>query len=175
MGKNKIENREHIIVPLDLFQSIGNQVICAIDTAMLLGAAVTIITVIEKEKLSLRPVYVRRLKELRLLLRDINIDCNSHLLTAQESVAEEILSFSVKFDSAMLLLATNNSMQANDLSIGSVARELIAKSGIPVQCVNANYACRKLVDESGNFIKAGSLSWFSLQDHLINNQYELEV
>ena len=175
LGRNRIVNRENIIVPLDLFKPIGSQVVCAIDTAMLLGAAVTVISVIEKEKLSLRPVYLKRLKEIRLVLRDIKIDCNSLLLTAQESVADEILSFSRKSDSAILLVQTNTSTKAKDPAIGSVASELILKSGIPVQCINPNFECRKLVDESGEFIKASSLSWFSLKDHLINNEQELEV
>ena len=175
IGRYKIVNRENIIVPLDVFKPIGSQVIFAIDTAMLLGAAVTVISVIEKEMLSLRPVYLKRLKEIRKLLRDIKIDCNSHLLTTRNTVPEEILSFSRKLDSAMILLMTSNEIKANGSSIGSVAKGIIAESELPVQCINPNCKSRNLSDKSGNFYKLDSWSWYSLKDHHIKNQQELET
>lgn len=173
IGRYIYANRENIIVPLDLSKPIGSQVICAIDTAILLGAAVTVIGVIENEMISLRPIYLKKLEEIRLLFRDINIDCNAHLLTTQNSVPQEILSFSRKLDSAMILMMTSNEMRANGASIGSVAREIIAKSEFPVQCINPKCKPRILLDKSRNFNKYNSLFLSSLNGKLINNQQEI--
>ena len=175
IGRFNMEARENIVVPLDVFKPIGNQIICAIDTAMLLGATVTVISVMELGKLSLRPVYLKRLQEIRQMLRGLNIDCDTHLLISEKSVAEEIVLFSRRLDSAMILLMTGYKNSANASSMGSVARGIIAMSELPVQCLNPNCTSRTLLYKSANFNTPISFSWFAMKDHLINNKQEFEA
>lgn len=175
VGKYETGNREHIIVPLDVFKPFGSQLTCAIYTALSLGATVTVISVIEKGMLDLQSDYLKKLKDIRLLIKDLHIDCNTQLLIARDSVPEEILSFSRKLDSAMILLMTANEMKSKGTSIGSVAREIIARSELPIQCINQNYKSGKHLEMARNGHKTDSLYLFSLKDHFSSTQEELET
>ena len=174
-GRHNTEHRTNIIVPLDIFKPIGSQIICAMDTANSLCAAVTLVTVIEKEKVRLRPEYLKRLNEVRLLLRDNHIHCNSHVLTARTTIPEDLLSFSRKVDSGMILLLTRNERRSRGSSISAITKEILMRSGLPVQCINPNYKSKNLPDKSEPNYKLNSLSWSPVKDHLINNQQELKT
>lgn len=174
-GRQNTENKTNIIVPLDIFKPIGSQIICAIDTANSLCAAVTVVSIIEKEKVSLRPEYLKRLNEVRLMLRDHHIHCNSHLLTGHSSIPEDLLSFSKKVDSGLILMLTSNERRSKVASISSITKEIFIKSELPVQFINPNYKSKNLPDKSEIHYKLNSLSWSSVKDHLINNQQELET
>ena len=174
-GPCKMENRTNIIVPLDVFKPIDSQVICAIDTANLLCATVSVITVIEKGKLGLRPVYLKRLNEVRGIFLDNHIQCNSHVLTANYSIPETILSFSRKVDSGLILMKTGNKIKPKASYISEITKEIFVKSELPVQCINPKYKSRHLSGTSEHGYNLNALSWSSVKDHLISNQQELEA
>jgi nucleotide-binding universal stress UspA family protein len=136
-----------VIVSLDLSQPVNTIIKCAIDSARLLDAGIILISVIEKERASFEPVYRTRLKEIRQLLRAHNIKCSSHLLFAQSSVHEEILAFSNRIDSTVILLITRLENESISANLGSTALEVIANSKVPVQCINPRYTPGFLIDD----------------------------
>ena len=152
MSENRIAEKDYVIVSLDISQPEDILVKCAIDTARLLHAGVVLISVIEKEKASFEPVYRAMLKEIRQILSAFNIKCNSHLLVAQSSVPQEILAYSNRIDSAVILLITRMENDKSSSNIDSSALEVISNSRMPVQCINPGYTSNLLIDELRNRI-----------------------
>ena len=159
MSENRIAEKDYVIVSLDISKPVDTLVKCAIDTARLLDAGVVLIGVIEKERASIEPVYRAMLKEIRQILIAHNIKCNSHLLFAQNSIPEEILSFANRIDSAVILLLTRLENDSSSSNIGSIALEVIANSKVPVQCINPRYTPSILIDELSRTNLPDSLSY----------------
>jgi nucleotide-binding universal stress UspA family protein len=147
LSENRFAEDHYLVVSLDLSEPLDTLVKCAIDTAQLLHAGVVLISVIEKERVSFEAAYRARLKEIRQLLRAHHIKCNSHLLFAQRSVPAEILAFSNRIDSALILMATKVGNESGSSHIDSTALKVIANSSVPVQCINPRYAPSFLMDE----------------------------
>lgn len=135
----RIGESNYIIVPVDLFNSFGDQIQCAIDTARQLNAGVCVLSVLRRDMLSLEPECRSRLKGIRHLFGEEGINCTTRLLLAQSSVSKKILSFSNRIDSGMILMMTQQGNSKGSSKLGSIAREVIANAEVPVQCVSPNY------------------------------------
>ena len=147
LGEKRIVDKDYLIVSIDLSQPAEPIIKCAIDTARFLDAGVFLISIIEIEMAGFEPEYRKRLKELRKILRAHNIKCNSHLLIAQDFIADEILAFSNRIQSALILLSCRMEDDRSSSNIESTALEVIANSRVPVQCINPEYNPGFLIDE----------------------------
>lgn len=158
ISENRFADNIYLIVSLDLAKSVDTMVKCAVDSARLLQAGVILISVIEKEMASFEPHYRARLKEIRQILRANHINCNSHILFAHSSVPEEILAFSNRIDSAVILLMTRLEKDSRRSKIGPTTLEVIAHSKVPVQCINPGYNPSFLIDDLSRTNLPDSLS-----------------
>ncbi len=158
VSENRFAENNYLVVSLDLSKPVDYMVACAIDTARLLHAGVILISVIAKEMASFEPHYRARLKEIRQFLRAHQIKCNSHLLFAHNSVPEEILAFSNRIDSAVILMMTRLENDSRRSKIGSTTLEVIAHSKVPVQCINPGYNPSFLIDDLSRTNLPDSLS-----------------
>jgi nucleotide-binding universal stress UspA family protein len=147
LRSNHSADDSYIIVPVDLFKPFGNQIKCAVDMARLLGAGVCVLSVIERGMLGLEPVYKSRLRDIRQLLRDMDISCTSRLQLAQSTVAEEILSFANRIDSGLILIMSQHETEKGSSKLGSTAREVIVNAEVPVQSISTNFVSRFAVED----------------------------
>lgn len=122
----------HVLVPLDLSAPVSLQLAKVIELAELLNAMVTVCTILHSSKSELETVYRRRLINIEKLFTKYDISCRVKLIITEKRVVDEILSCSKRYKPNLLILMTQEEAEITDLSVGSVANELICKSEIPV-------------------------------------------
>ncbi len=162
--------REKIILPLELFKPIEAQIKCAIDIALSTHVSILVISVVESGMPSLIPAFRSRLKEIMVLLKDLEIPCDSQLLVKKTTVSKEILALSQWIDSGFILLMTRNESDHSGHYIGSTAKEIIAHSEVPVQCINPETYAGMSMEDTDNIIKTNPLADFISRGQLIRVQ-----
>lgn len=130
-GMENISNR-HVLVPLDLSAPVGLQLSKTIEIAKLLNAIVTIFTILHSSDISLEASYRGRLLEIKKLFSHYGIFCRAKLMFTERKVADKIISCLARYHADLLVLMTQNESGIAELSLGTVANELICKSEIPV-------------------------------------------
>ena len=125
-------SNRHVLVPLDLSAPVGLQLAKTIEIAKLLNAIVTIFTILHSSDTSLEASYRGRLMEIKKLFSEYGIFCRAKLMFTERKVADKIASCLARYHADMLVLMTQNESGIAELSLGTVATELICKSEIPV-------------------------------------------
>ena len=97
LTNQKIDKRKHLIVPLDLSRPFNDPLNWAIETALMLGASVSIISIIEKQQSGLRPVYLKKLEEAKSIFSERIMECSSYLLENRSTISESVEMASVSF------------------------------------------------------------------------------
>lgn len=128
----RIDKRKHLIVPIDLEAPYSDQVIWAIETALLLEVSVSIVAVVEKEKSGLRQMHLKKLEDIRSLFIPNAIVCKTQLLEVRTSIAREILTFSNQVEYGIVLLMTRQDKNAASQTLGSVAADILDHTEVPV-------------------------------------------
>ena len=167
VSNSRIEKLKHLILPLDLENRYSDQLIWAIETALLLSASVSLIAVLERELPGLRPVYLKKLTESKRLFSDNNIECNTHLLENQTTVVREILTFSEGIESGIILLMHPQKKKASSPFLGSTASEVLARAQVPVFLSNSMNKLRFTMDSSSQSVQPIYPSRIPMKDHFI--------
>lgn len=173
ISKQNSFKRINLILPLDLLRPNITQINCAIETALKLRARVIALGLISKDLSELTPMLNRRLKDIEMLLDDINIPCEPHLLMTGAKLLDEVISFSETVDSGVILLLTKQEKDPHSLSIRSEEKEIIAKSNVPVLCFNPKSAGAWSAEKSSFINKTNPLAWFLLKGHVMNYNKEI--
>ena len=163
----RIDTRKHLILPLDLEAPYIDQLNWATDTALLLNASVSVITVIEKEMSSQRPVHLKKLKELSCLFSEKDIECNTHLLENQSTISREIITFSNRTEFGILMLLTRQKKNAASPYLGSIATEVLANTEIPVLFIHPKSQIRFSMNHAHQSNNPSNPSRIPLEDHFI--------
>ncbi len=162
-----------IILPLDLSKPINLHVSSAADIAKKLDTPIIVISVIEKSRIRMTPLYRKRFKDIKLLLTDIGIPCDTTLLVNHSSVSNEIVSFSNRVDTGLLLLITKNETDHHRLTMSSTVREIISSSEAPVLSLNPISSSNITKEDSTQINESNPLAWFMLKSRLMNYQKEI--
>lgn len=163
----KIAKEKHLILPLDLSRSCNEPLHWAIESALLLDASVSVISVIDKEQSDLRPVYLKKLEEARCIFAERNIECSPHLLENRSTTPREIVSFSERTENGIILLMTCYKKEASGTYPGSIAGEVIARTAAPVLYIQSRNKFGLSMDRSSRYFQAIYPLKVPIQDPLI--------
>jgi nucleotide-binding universal stress UspA family protein len=153
VGPQKIDKRKHLILPLDLSKPYSEQLNWAIESALLLGASASVLAVIEKGRSGLRPVYLKKLKEIECVLSESNIECDTHLLENQSTISREIVSFSDRTEFGMILLIPYQKTESSGSYLGSITEEVLSKTEVPVLYIKPRNKFGLSLDRSSRYFQ----------------------
>jgi len=167
VNKQRFGKRQHLIFPLDLETPYSDKLTMAIEIALVLGANVTVITVIEKERSSLRPVYLKKLKEIACSLSEQNIVCDTHLLENQSTISSEILTISDRIEYGIIMLMTHHEKKSHRSYLGLVETEVLARTQVPVLFLNPRNTVRLSIYNLNKHTQPAYPSGVPMEDHFI--------
>lgn len=136
-GKHK-----HLLLPLDLEKAYSDKLSGVINIALVLDAFVSVIAVTEKERSGLRPVYLKKLKEIARLFAEKNVLCDTHLLENQTTISSEIITYSEKIEDVIILLMARHDKKAERPYLGLMETEVLSRTGVPVLFLNPRSTVR---------------------------------
>ena len=122
----------HILLPLDLSAPVSLQLAKTIKIADMLIARVTVCTILPPGGTRLEAAYRKRLIEIKNLFAHYDIFCRVKLIISDRKVADHLLSCSLRYHPDLLVIMTQEESDTADLTLGSVAKELMCKSEFPV-------------------------------------------
>jgi len=163
----RIDKRKHLILPLELSRPCIDPLNWGIETALLLGAHVSVISIIEKEMSNQRPVYLKKLEEARCMFSERNIACSTHLLENQSTISREIVLFSDRMEHGIILLMTCYRKESSGTYPGSIAGEVLAKTEVPVLYIRARNKFGLSINRSSQYFKPIYPSKIPIQNPLI--------
>ena len=134
VGKNT--GFDHILLPLDLTKSATEKVSEVVKVATLLGARVSVVTVLEKDWVSQELEFSGRLKDIQGIFGKFNIDSQYYLLEKSgKKTSDEIIGKARDLGADLIMVMTREETGFRDLFIGSTAMAVIRKSEIPVMSI----------------------------------------
>jgi len=122
----------HVLLPLDLSQPIAAKVGNAIYLAKLLGAKITVMSVISDEFAFLKTKYKRRMELIKTEFKKHEISCNTHLVESSAKPDVEINNYTKEVDADIIMIMTQKELDLYDFFIGSTAQNIITNARIPV-------------------------------------------
>lgn len=167
VNKQRFGNRKHLILPIDLETPYNDKLNRAIEIALLFGALVSVLAVIEKERSSLRPVYLKKLNEIGRSFSEKEIVCHTHLLENQTTISSEILTFSDSFEHGIILLMTHQEKKSDRPYLGLIETEVLARTEVPVLFLNPRNTNRLSMYNSNQQNQPVYPSGFPMEDHII--------
>ncbi len=167
VNKQSFGKRNHLIFPLDLETPYSEKLICAMEVALLLGAFVSVIAIIEKERFSLRPVYLSKLKEIERSFSEQDVVCDTHLMENQTTISSEILTFSGRIEYGIILLMTHQEKKSNRPYIGVIETEVLARTDVPVLFLNPRNTVRLSMHNTNQHNHPAYPSGVPLKDQFI--------
>jgi len=162
-----VDKRRQLILPLDPTKPCHDQLNWAMETALLLSAPVSVLSVIEREQSSLRPVYLKKLEEVRCLFSERNIACSTHLLENQSTISREIVSFSDRTEHGIILLMTCYHQKPAGSFRGSLAFKVVDRTEVPVLYVQPRNQFGLSLNKSSRYFQAIYSSGTPVQDRVI--------
>ena len=130
--ENKQDSIGQIVLPLDLSKPLEHKINRAIEMAGVFNAVINILSILSYDLVSKEKKYETRLKEIRKEIMKLGITCSTRLVISRKSLAEEIIIKADQYENGMILLITQRDKNTEDFFIGSTAREIIQKTGLPV-------------------------------------------
>jgi nucleotide-binding universal stress UspA family protein len=135
-GKDHKKGCDNIILPLDLENRTKEKVTLAIEYARYWGATIRVVSVLLKDKQEIKDKLVRNLNQVKKFISDANLECSAELLKGEKgkSLVSCILDYEKKFESDLILIMTRQEDVFSN-KLGTVAREIIYQSDIPVMSI----------------------------------------
>jgi nucleotide-binding universal stress UspA family protein len=167
VSRRSKEKPKDLILPLDLSRPYSDQLNWAIESAVLFDAAVTVVSVIDKKKSGLKPVYVKKLQELESVFTERNIGCATHLLENHSTVSREIVSFSNRTEAGILLLMPYQDEESSGSQMGPITSEVLSGTKVPVLYIAPRNRFGLSLDRSSQYFQPIYPSRIPIQDPLI--------
>jgi len=159
-----VDKRKHLILPLDQTKPCTDQLNWAMETALLLDAQVSVLSIIERGQASLRPVYLKKLEEARCIFSERNIACSTHLVENHSTISREIVSFSDRTEHGIILLMTCYHQKSAGSFRGSVAYKVLDRTGVPVLYVQPRNQFGLSLNRSSRYFQSMYSSGIPEQD-----------
>lgn len=145
---NKHLSDDHLLLPLDLTKQVRSKVEKAIEIAEVLNARVTVVSVLEKDWVSIKLKFQKKLHEIKTIIENQNIICNTQLIEAKAPVCNVINEYANKINADLIFLMTQQEIDFVDYFVGSIAQDIINKSELPVLSVIPNVERTELLSSS---------------------------
>ena len=135
-GKDHRNGCENIILPLDLGKQTKEKVTLAIEYARYWDATIRVVSVLLRDKQHIKDKLVRNLNQVEKFISDADVECSSELLEIEKGkgLVKSILDYGRKFESDLILIMTRQEDIFSN-KLGTVAREIIYQSEIPVMSI----------------------------------------
>ena len=129
----EINTAPHIALALDLEAPVKEKVAKAVETARLLQAKVSVLSVLRSDWKHLEQKFNRRLSEIQNIFETRGIPCSASILNEKkENTAQEIVSFAQQINADFIMLMTQQERDIHDYYVGETALEIIHRSHLPV-------------------------------------------
>jgi nucleotide-binding universal stress UspA family protein len=125
-------NNAKVLLPLDLSKFVSLKIAKAIELAQRFHWKLVLCAIIVPEKKNQEPAYRNRLKEIKQIIAEHEINCVARVVLAEQSIPEEILSVAEKDRAGHIFLMTQKEESEADMLIGSTARFIIKRSRLPI-------------------------------------------
>ena len=135
-GKDHRNGCENIILPLDLGKQTKEKVTLAIEYARYWDATIRVVSILLRDKQEIKDKLVRNLNQVEKFISDADVECSSELLEIEKGkgLVKSILEYGKKFESDLILIMTRQEDIFSN-KLGTVAREIIYQSEIPVMSI----------------------------------------
>ena len=135
-GKDHRNGCENIILPLDLGKQTKEKVTLAIEYARYWDATIRVVSILLRDKQEIKDKLVRNLNQVEKFISDADVECSSELLEVEKGkgLVKSILEYERKFESDLILIMTRQEDIFSN-KLGTVAREIIYQSEIPVMSI----------------------------------------
>ena len=135
-GKEHKNGCENIILPLDLGKQTKEKVTLAIEYARYWDATIRVVSILLRDKQEIKDKLVRNLNQVEKFISDADVECSSELLEIEKGkgLVKSILDYGRKFESDLILIMTREEDVFSN-KLGTVAREIIYQSEIPVMSI----------------------------------------
>ena len=135
-GKDHRNGCENIILPLDLGKQTKEKVTLAIEYARYWDATIRVVSVLLRDRQEIKDKLVRNLNQVEKFISDADVECSSELLEVEKGkgLVKSILEYERKFESDLILIMTRQEDIFSN-KLGTVAREIIYQSDIPVMSI----------------------------------------
>ena len=135
-GKDHRNGCENIILPLDLGKQTKEKVTLAIEYARYWDATIRVVSILLRDKQEIKDKLVRNLNQVEKFISDADVECSSELLEVEKGkgLVKSILEYERKFESDLILIMTRQEDVFSN-KLGTVAREIIYQSEIPVMSI----------------------------------------
>ena len=135
-GKDHRNGCENIILPLDLGKQTKEKVTLAIEYARYWDATIRVVSVLLRDKQEIKDKLIRNLNQVEKFISDADVECSSELLEIEKGkgLVKSILDYGRKFESDLILIMTRQEDVFSN-KLGTVAREIIYQSEIPVMSI----------------------------------------
>lgn len=130
-GKKHRFGIKHILLPLDLTKETKEKVDKAVELALMYGAIIHVVTIVESDDEFLMNKLVRQMNQVVNFIGDAGVVCTSEFVHGK-SVAEEVIETAVRVEADLIMIMTQQEVGFTDLFISSAAQEIINNSEIPV-------------------------------------------
>jgi nucleotide-binding universal stress UspA family protein len=167
VNKQTLGKHKHLIFPVDLETPFSEKLPRVIEIALVLGAFVSVIAVIEKERASFRPVYLKKLREIDRLLNEQNVLCDTQLIENQTTISSEIHKFSGRIEAGIILLMTRQESKSDRPYLGVMEEEVLVRTDEPVLFLNPRNTVRLFLSNSNQLAHPASPSGVQLEDQFI--------
>ena len=135
-GKDHRNGCENIILPLDLGKQTKEKVTLAIEYARYWDATIRVVSILLRDKQEIKDKLVRNLNQVEKFISDADLECSAELLEGEQrkGLVKSILEYERKFESDLILIMTRQEDVFSN-KLGTVAREIIYQSEIPVMSI----------------------------------------
>ena len=131
-GKKHRTGCKHIVLPLDMTKETKEKVSKAIEFAGLFGSTINLVSVLTTDDEFIVNKLKRQMHQVNDFVREHNVPCSVEFVHGSD-VAEEIVNYSKKIKSDLIMIMTQEELTWTDsLFISSSAQQIINESDIPV-------------------------------------------
>ncbi len=132
---------QHILLPLDLTKQTFKKVEDAISVAKILGARITIVSLLDVHWISHEIKFNTRLRKIRDIIENFDIECDHKLLKDRDPDIPILLNkFARDIQADMIMIMTQQELDFKEYIIGSIAQEIINRSEYPVLSLTPSVA-----------------------------------
>ncbi len=141
-GKEHSHGCENILLPIDATKETVQKVDFAINLASLFKSKITVVSAISKSKKKQLEAINSTLNEIKKRIEDSKIICDIDTLQAsdnKDTMAIEIIGFANKVNADLIIIMTQQEKGLSEFFLGSLARNIIFSSDIPVLTTTPNH------------------------------------
>ena len=138
-GKSHNDGCENIILPIDTTKKTLQKINNAVQFASFFNSKITIVTVVSAKDNKETKKTKKVLEDTQKQIQSYKIDCDMEIITLdgdKQDIATGIIGTSHKLNGDIILIMTQQESDFVSFFIGSLAKEIIHGSDIPVMSIN---------------------------------------